>query len=513
MKSSSYIISIVLVLLISFFLSSCDKSLLNTHNPNQPTTKTYWKTKKQAIKGVNAVYGALRVDGSYKRFTNTVADLRAEDTEADSPWNVMTASGDFKLTATMLPVRLIWKAYYEGIFRANQVFEHVPNISMDNTLKQRLLGETHFLRGFFYFNLLKFYHNVPLVLHTAKGPQDYDVPQSPPDSVWAQIEKDFKKAIPALPMRYDKANKGRATKGAAEAYLGKAYLFTKKWKEAAKEFKKVIDSGRYGLIKNYRANFTSKDENNKESIFEVQFSKTAGGSANCWQVPFGSGCGITQARSITYAPTGFGWADIQPTHTLLNVFKNEKTVNGKPDPRLRATLFYNYPGETVYGVPFKQEYSGKDSTDVFWRKYESDTPGGNEFDAKSGINIRTMRYADVLLMYAEAENNLGHTATAYKYVQKVRDRANLPDLRTVKPALSQKQMQAQIAHQRFLELAGEGHRFDDIVRWGWLKNPKKLKWLQKRDPEFNGYVPGHEYLPIPQSELDVNPKLKQNPGY
>ncbi|HKJ44433.1 MAG TPA: RagB/SusD family nutrient uptake outer membrane protein [Balneolales bacterium] len=513
MKRMKFFKYVGLVVGIGLLVTACKPNLLDTTNPNAQTTQTFWKTSQDAVKGTNAIYGALQLDGSYMRFCNTTADLRGDDTKADSPWNEMTDDGDFSLTATSLQVALIWKVMYEGIYRANQVLENVPNIQMDNNLKNRLLGEAHFLRGLFYFHLVKFYHNVPLITHTAQSQKDYLQAQAPPDSVWMQIESDFQAAIPALPLKYSGNDVGRATKGAAEAYLGKAYLFNKQWQKASDEFKKVIDSGVYGLVANYRDNFTTADENNKESIFEVQFSRSVGGTAIGWQSPPQPDWGQTQARSITYAPTGFGWADIEPTRILFNEFKKDTTVTGGVDPRLPASLFYNYPGETVYGVPFKQAYPGADSTDIFWRKYENDTPGGNEFDARSGINIRLMRYADVLLMYAEAQNNLGNTSVAYTYVQKVRDRAELPDLQTIKPGMNQQQMQDQIAHERFLELNGEEHRFDDIVRWGWLKDPAKLKWLQQRDPEFNGYVPGREYLPIPQSEIDVNPKLHQNQGY
>ncbi len=122
-----------------------------------------------------------------------------------------------------------------------------------------------------------------------------------------------------------------------------------------------------------------------------------------------------------------------------------------------------------------------------------------------------MRYADVLLMYAEVLNEQGQTQEAYNYVQMVRDRVNLPDLETVKPNMTQDQMFEQIAHERFLELALEGHRFDDIRRWGWLDT--RLDWLQERDPEFETFVPGREYFPIPQFEVDNNPGTEQNPGY
>ncbi|HYX06444.1 MAG TPA: RagB/SusD family nutrient uptake outer membrane protein, partial [Bacteroidales bacterium] len=453
----------------------------------------------------------------YGRFTDTYEDLRSDGTHAESPWTEFTHAGDFQTLPVSFQDNRVWRAYYIGVFRANQVLEHVPGIKMDSNLKKRLLAETHFLRGIFYFNLLKMYHNIPLVLHTSSDPSKFDVPQTSPDSVWMQIDKDFQAAIPDLPLKYSGDNVGRATKGAAEAYLGKSYLFQKKYQAAATEFKKVIDSGVYGLVANDRDNFDKKGENNKESIFEVQFSSTLGGSGTAngngiWGTPQPN-WGENNLRGNTYAPSGFGWADIEPTHTLENEFLQDSTINGNVDPRLPASLFYYYPGETVYGVPYKQAYPNSYKTAIFWRKYERDTPGGNESDVKNGIDNRLMRYADVLLMYAECLNDMGQTNSAYKYIDMVRSRANLPKLANTKPNMTQSQMMTQIAHTRFLEFCGEEHRYDDILRWGWLKDPQKLKWLQQRDPEFNGYKPGHEYLPIPQSALDANPKLHQNPGY
>jgi len=502
----------MIVIGFSLLTVSCDKNLLNVKNPNQQTTATFWKTPQQAQEGVNAVYGSMLLDGGYLRMTQTTEDLRSDDSEANSPWILMTNTGDFSLNATSLSVQLIWLTYYQGIFRANQVFAHVPQIQMDQKTKDELLGQTHFLRGFYYFNLLKFYHNVPLVLHVTKSPKQYDVAQAPPDSVWAQIDKDLQQASTMLPLKWSGNDVGRATKGAAEAYLGKAYLFQKKYKLAAAEFKKVIDSGEYGLMKNYGDNFTSAHQNNKESIWEIQFSKMVGGTDVGWGGPPQPTWGQTQARSVTYAPQGFGWADIQATPILLHVFQKDTTVNGMPDPRLRASLFYNYKGDTLYHTTYRKQY-GDSATAVYWKKYE-DYNQPNEYPAaRSGINIRAMRYSDVLLMYAECLNDMGQTQAAYKYIDMVRNRAHLPLLINTKPNMDQQQMMDQIAHERYLELCGEGHRFDDIVRWGWLYNKTKLAWLQKRDPEFKGWVPGREYLPIPQSELDVNPKLKQNPGY
>jgi len=180
-------------------------------------------------------------------------------------------------------------------------------------------------------------------------------------------------------------------------------------------------------------------------------------------------------------------------------------------------MFYHKPGGmTLYGQDFATFYGGnpQDLNDLFCRKYQnSDGEYANEYDWRSGINERIMRYADVLLMYAECLNETGDTPGAYTYIQKVRDRVGLPNLSVVKPNMTQAQMREQIGHERFLEFPLEGHRFDDIRRWGWLQDPAKLAWLKSRDAEYDTYSPGREYFPIPQLEMDNNPGTEQNDGY
>lgn len=338
---------------------------------------------------------------------------------------------------------------------------------------------------------------------------------------WAKVMADFAEAAKLLPVSYeavggaDQGDKGRATKGAALAYLGKAQLFNRMFQDAAATFRQVIDLGVYRLADNYRDNFTMVAENNSESIFEVQFDLDAGGTELGWGGTPSSSWGKTSARAITYGPRGFGFVDVQPTRSAYNSFLEEKTVDGQEDPRLRATMFFNAPGVTLYGKDFATFYGGNpaDLNDLFVRKYQNDDTKENEFDWRSGINERLMRYSDVLLMYAEALNENGATAEAYQWIQLVRDRVNLPDLSTTKPGMSQAQMRDQIAHERLLEFSLEGKRFDDINRWGWLKDPVKLAQLKERDPEFSSYQPGREYFPIPQSEIEINKGWVQNPSY
>lgn len=515
-------INILVFIVAMAGLSGCSKQL-DQSNPNAQTSSTFWKSEADGILGVNAAYGSLLADGTYMRSTPLMLDTRGDDIRSNSPWDQMYNAGKFALKPGNWDIYgWAYETFFQGVSRCNQVLENVPGIQMDQALKDRLMGQAYFLRGLYFYHLVNFFGRVPLILKTPANPGEFYVPQSTNDQGWAQVIADFKKAIELLPVKYstltgpDKNDIGRATKGAAMAFLGKTYLFNKKYAEAAVQFKAVMDLSIYSLAPNYRDNFTEINENNAESVFEVQFSRDAGGKELGWGGAPQPGWGKTSARAITYAPRGFGWTDLQPTRSSYNEFLIEKTTGNADDPRLVATMFYNKPGLKLYGILFSDKYAtnAADLNDLFCRKYENDESGRpDEFDWRSGINERIMRYADVLLMYAECLNETGQTAAAYPLIQQVRGRVQLPDLAVVKPNMTQTQMRDQLAHERYLEFSLEGHRFDDIRRWGWLQDPTKLADLKVRDAEFGTYAPGREYFPIPQREIDVNPGYTQNNGY
>lgn len=487
-------------------------------DPNVTTTASFWADEHDALLGLNSVYGSLLTDGTYMRSTPLLLDLKGDDTRSMSPWPSMYNVGRFNSSVADAAIYgWAYETYYQGIYRANQVLENVPDIEFENAdFKERILGQAYFLRGLYFFHAVNLFGNVPLPTST-----DIYHEQRTAEEGWEQVMSDFERAAEMLPVNYDglagpdAGQKGRATRGAAIAYLGKAHLFNQNFSEARDYFKQVIDLGEYALVSNYRDNFTLENENNSESIFEVQFSREVGGVDLGWGGPPQAAWGKTSARAITYGPRGFGWTDVQPTWTLFEEFQEEKTVDGETDPRLNATIAWNDPeGFELYGQDFSEYYANNpaDLNDLFVNKYQNssgDRP--DEFDWRSGINERIMRYADLLLMYAETLNETGDTDLAYDYVQMVRDRVNLPDLKTIKPNMTQQEMFEQIAHERYLELALEGHRFDDIRRWGWLDT--RLDWLTERDPEFETYQPGRELFPIPQHEVDNNPGTEQNPGY
>lgn len=514
------IASIVLVILV---VASCDKKV-QLNNPNRFTTADFWKTEEQAFGASTAMYNALIVDGTYMRSFPGLTDSRGDDFTGDSPWQDLVLTGKFIIPATSDPVSWIWRDFHILVDRANQVIENVG--AMDATIlsaekKARILGQAYFLRGLAYYNLGTTFKILPVITRHATTPAEYYPPTATEDILWNQIFSDFQAAETSLPVSYDnvdgmdKGQKGRATKGAAAGMLGKAYLYRKDWTKAAAQFDKFINGplkGIYSLVPNYRDNF--KDgvafENNSESLFEVQFSE-AGGSADNWAGEPSANWRQWTSISITYGLEGKAFSDYLPTRWIYNEFKLEKTIAGKSDPRLLATIASYEPDDnsiTAYGAPWANTL-----TKIYPRKYTNDGLG-KAFEATqgSGINYRVLRYADILMMNAEALNELNKTAEAYPFIQLVRARASLPNLATVRPNMTQAQMRDQIYHERALEFSIEGQRINDIIRWGWLYNPAKLAELQVRDPDFVSWKPGHEYLPIPQSELDVNKNLLPNPA-
>lgn len=499
----------------------CGKKL-DQINPNQATANSFWKTKEQAYAGVTAVYNGLILDGSYMRSFPGLTDSRGDDFTGDSPWLDLVLTGQFVIPSTSAPVQWIWRDFYLTINRANQVLYYVatyPDGVLTTDEKNRLLGQAYFLRGLSYYNLATSFKAVPLITTPPLGPNDYTPPTATEDAIWNQVFSDFQNAESMLPIDYasveglDKGQKGRATKGAAAGMLGKAYLYRKDWTKAGTQFRKFFTGGPlagvYSLMPDYRDNFKDVNENNKESLFEVQFSEGVGTDFN-WTGEPSAAWKQVQAISITYGMEGAGFSDYLPTKWIYDEYKKEKTIAGKSDPRLLVTIASYEPADnstTAYGKPW---FNPLDR--IYPRKYTNDGVGNGKTaeTPESGINYRVLRYSDILLMYAEVLNETGQTADAYSYIQQVRTRANLPNLATVRPNMSQEQMRDQLAHERALEFAIEGQRINDLIRWGWFQNPTRLAELKSHDVDFNNYTPGNEYLPIPQSELDLNKNLKPN---
>ena len=403
----------------------------------------------------------------------------------------------------------------------------MPPIEMNAQLKQRILAEAFFIRALCYFNLASLYGRVPLALQ----PSELDVlpPQAADEAqVWNQVYSDLQAAIgpdaaPALLPSYTGADLGRVTIGAARALLGKAYMQNRRWAEASAQFQRVISSGTYSLTANYRDNFRHTSENNSESIFEVQFSDIRLGGNN-GDVAEDANTSEGNNRAQFFGPPGdrLGYSDGEVRPWVVNEFLQEATTTGARDPRLAATVFYNRQQFTtalpvdadtlVYGTGFLTRYKRgtPNSQRVFWRKYQTDYYRASEnFD--SPINHRVIRYADVLLLQAEALNEQGQTAAAIPLINQVRTRSGLAPLAV--GGFTQATLRTQLMHERVTELTGEGVRWLDLQRWGLLDNPTNVGQVAARDPDFTNFMVGKSrLLPLVQQDVDLA-NLQQNPGW
>jgi hypothetical protein len=485
---------LVPALLAAALLAGCAD--LTVSDPNQRTADTFWQTEQDAVLGINATYRALQENGTYGRWLQFAYDIRSDIGYSRSPWGDLAnftksvlGSYDFEVN------REIWQHHYQAIFRANQVIAYVPQIDMNTATRDRIVGEAQFIRGLMYFNLVNLYGSVPLVL-TPPVPTDRPT-QATADQLWAQIESDLTAARAALPASYSGADVGRATRGAATALLGRAHLQQREWTQASAMFAQAI-AGPYTLLGSYADNFVQGQDNNPETMFEVQF----GGP----EVLAAGSRGQNIIKMI--GPCGVGFCDGEPTAYFYGVLASETTVGGQPDPRLDATLFYNRPGGMdVYGTSFAARY-GDRLGDRFWKKYGEWYKTDQDWD--NPINVKVMRLGGILLLHAEALNEGSGPAAAKPFVDQVRARAGLAPLGA---GLTQAQMRDAIEMEEMKELGLENERFLFLKRQGWLTDPARINILKTHDPDFNLFDPHRAVLPIPSTETNLNPNVTQNPGW
>ncbi|MBN1186846.1 MAG: RagB/SusD family nutrient uptake outer membrane protein [Bacteroidales bacterium] len=535
------LIYIPLTVLIILLFSSCGKELTDLANPNKNTVGSFWETEDDFIRGTNAVYQALLFDGCFRRVNVWRLDVHADDVTSTTPWWIRGVSQYIYEAPADNPVfRAAWEHNYIGIWRANQLISNLePFDGLDNDLKERLLGEAYFLRGLFYYYLLVNHKEIILVL--PENMDEFYQPLSERDVAWDQVISDFSKAIEKLPTKeeYSTADLGRATKGAAAGFLAKTYMILHRYSDAETLLNTLAntdDYGSYDLVSNYRDNFTEFTENNKESLFEVQFDIEAGGTnePGSWGTEPAADWAKTNARIKGYAPVPYGWGDVCPTDWIYEEFLKERTVDNSLDPRLIASMWFGDPTDEVYIytdtvrlADLSLAYAVERDCTIFIRKYLSDET--NDSDGENswlcGTNERILRFADILLLYGECLNELGRTSEAAVSIQRVRDRANLPNLATAKPIVTTNQdsMRYQIYHERALELCFEGQRLIDLIRWGCFENvdldisqmvnPELWEMILEHDPEYKLYQAGHEFLAIPVAEVNANYLIEQDPAY
>ncbi len=389
-------------------------------------------------------------------------------------------------------LRSIWNWMYAGINRTNYVFEFKDKTDFDG--KDAVLAQNYFLRAYYYFELVKFFGDVPMPLDKrVQFGEASDFAKSNKTDVYAQIEADLSLAIANLPAT--PAQAGRATRGAAQALLGKVYLFQEKYSQAATVLEQVIASGQYDLVTaaNYEAQFLESGENGIESVFEVQYTGEQGAGFGCFQCSEGNiAPGFNGIRGYSGPVYADGFSFNVPTQELVDEFE-------AGDIRLAVAILDI--DAFVAQNPGTEYSQGFEHTGYFNQKYIPRQ--GEQFvgdtHLTSNKNYRAIRFADVLLMAAEALNRGGiDDARARTYLNRVRSRAQLADVASSGAALTDA-----IYHERRVELAGEGHHFFDLVRTGRAAN------------EISGFQAGkHEVFPIPLIEIQLAGNVwSQNTGY
>tara|TARA_R110002050_G_scaffold261556_1_gene401559 strand:+ start:8119 stop:9684 length:1566 start_codon:yes stop_codon:yes gene_type:complete len=508
------------IIIISIFLSfvfittSCNKEELDLSNPNALTTGQFWKTPQDAELGVNSIYAMFYKDGLWTRWMHFRLELTSDIGQSDSPWLELADWTRFNYVNYNFWEGNVntWRDTYKAVFRANQVLEYVPNIEFnDDNRKKQILAEAKFLRALHYYYAAILWENVPLVL---KPSNTSDLPeQNTLEEVFSQIEKDLNEAFVDLPSSWPSDQVGRPTKGAAQGFLAKAYMQQRKWVDAknALDYLMTGEGAIYDLVPEFKDNFTHYNENNTESIFEIQYAREdsrLGGSGES------ADAAVSLQRSQFFAPRGIGWSDGEACYWLVDEFKKEKDLSNNYDIRLRHSLFYQDLTTDFGDLVYNRNWQWG-SNEAWFRKYQRDYYRDNE-DYFCEINFRMIRFSDVLLRYAEVLNELDQTSEAYQYVDRVRARVNLGPLATAYPAIGNNKtlFLERLKMERVLELSGECVRWEDLKRWGDLDNQASVDEIALRDPAFSNFVVGKSSrLPIPQVDVDNNPNLNQNPKY
>lgn len=520
-KTRIYTTILSIVLLLS--LTACESWLLEP-SPAVTELEDYYTSGETAIYTTNAAYVPLAWEYSgtyYSEFF--IGDVMSDDAlkggQNTGDMADVYDMENFKTISNNGVLLDYYRGPYQGIARCNLALREVPKVEVDSAMtleiQNRLLGEAKFLRAYYYFKLVKVFGGVPLVEEVIESTDNWQQPRASADEIYAFIKQDLIEANELLwnKSEYTDEDLGRVTKGAAQALLLKVNLYTHDYEEAKRWGDAITTSGEYSLVSNYADNFTLEGENGPESVFEVQYvedpTSDYGGDG------FTRGTFsiiLTRSRSSLL---GGGWGFNKPTQNLYDEYEES-------DPRRDMTILNptsdqmeNEAQETYLGSKYLNRKTGwYDEND---EAYELSHP------SRGPLNRVDIRYADVLLMYAEACVETGDLAAAKTALESVRLRARHGD-DTILPEFpayndysdTEEDLKSAIRHERRTELAMEGHRWHDICRWGIAKevmDAYKLTETEEAQSHMAEFIAGkHELLPIPSQEIDINP-MEQNPGY
>ncbi|WP_375436560.1 RagB/SusD family nutrient uptake outer membrane protein [uncultured Hymenobacter sp.] len=481
-------------------LASCDKDFLDLSPASQVGVTNFYRTSSDFTNAVNGAYSSLQAAGQYGEWyvfseitsDNTTNPLSGSVTDQDEFDKFYVRS-----TNPFLDAR--WNNSYQGIARCNAILDRIDPITMPDALKTQYKGEARFLRALMYFNLVRVFGDVPLVVNEVKSVSEgYTQSRVAVDQVYEQIIRDLSEAETALPVRYTAAGDlGRATSNSAKALLGKVYLTRQNFAAAATKLKEVIDSRAYSLLPSYAEVFRAGNGNHAESVFAVQFKKG------------GLGEGSNYANNFAPEFSGTNVVPLGSTGGNNIVTPDVEAAYEAGDVRKAASMASSYtrPDGTVVSVRFTRKFL--------------DVPAQNN---DSDNDWPVIRYADVLLMYAEALNEQSFVAggEAFTYLNQVRARAGLP-AKTAANSVAALQVADQAAfrlameQERRVELAFEGHRWFDLVRTGRAIPVMNAHFARYNIRVGNRLVTIQPYqllMPVPQNQINVNPgQITQNPGH
>ena len=539
-----YKLTLALFLGVSSLISCGDK--LDLTNPNLQTTGTFGNTADDLEECVIAAYNHTRMEGSYGRVGYTI-DL----TRGDEVWNSSQIwylpFDDFTVPATDDICTWIWREWYYTINVCNFILSRTgdDNAALSEKMK-RIKGQALFIRGLSYYNLAGYYQTPPVITNY----ENYSSldglygANNTYDEVFDQVEKDFSEAMTLLPSRDEGGEwaKGRATCGAAAGFYARALMMRHKYSEALAVLKDIIDKkyGTYQLMANYGDNFRegSAYENNAESLYEVQFLDYGSQGTDEEWTPVNTSPNATQGHAVesNFCPIDFsGWADLSASPWLYNLFKAERTKDGSLDPRLYWTIGSYEPeweGFENGNVCYTNKITVNDTlrtNDINggipiakWTNMRTNLYNSVVNGLRCGINLRLMRYSDVLLRAAECENEIsGPTAQAIEWINQVRRRANLSDLSLGDFSGDKDKLFEQIANvERPKEFGCEFGRGFDLIRWGFFYNEGRLQQMKEhavalRNPgkynkKFPDVVPIPPTAPVSYADMATNPQIKSS---
>jgi starch-binding outer membrane protein, SusD/RagB family len=469
---------------LTFLYTACSKDFLDTKAP-KVTIDDYFTSEEDASLALTACYDVLGWDAD-NQFPYWLGDILGHDSykggegAGDQPW--IEPLLRFQYDPNIAELNTPYQQYYIAINRCNRVIENVPAMADDvisPETKDEIVAEAKFVRGYFYFELVKMFGEVPLVTSILK-PENYDIPKASLANLWTQIESDFGYAAEILPVKSSQ-QVGRASQGAAKAFLCKAYIYQQKWPQALALANEIISSSEYDLEPNYEDNWKLEHENGIESVFEIQFASSGTGD---WGDDNEGNVFVIFMRSRN---NDDGWGFSCPTQKFADEFEPDDSI------RLNATIILNgevlYPGtddEMVADNNFPTCIDGYMS-----QKYQ--LPRSQQGDMSDDPNDWiVIRYSEVLLWAAEAAAHTGDDWNSY--LQLVRDRAGLGPTPYADPLSA-------VYHERHVELGMEGQRLWDIIRQG--RGEEVLGAY--------GYVEGvNNHYPIPQSQIDLSNGILTN---